>query len=111
MAPACCRIAFIHGRRRLGLSPIGWFSVARLPQLAGRGLGPQDLVEIGVRKRTSVHRGRGPHPTVDGVPIPPGGALNPILNWIGWPASILVGLGSCGLALKPSVSRGLLPFP
>ena len=49
--------------------------------------------------------------TVDAVPIPPGGALNPILNWIGWPASMLVGLGSCGLALKPSVSRGLWLFP
>ena len=105
MAPACFRIGLIHGRRRRAAS------VARLLQLAGRALGPQDLFQIGVRKRTSFHRGRRPHPTVVGVQIPPGGALNPIFNWIGWPASILVGLGSCGLALKPSVSRGLWLFP
>ena len=65
MAPACFRFALIHGRRRRDAS------VARLPQLAGRGLGPQDLFEIGVRKSTSFHRGRCPHPTVVGVQIPP----------------------------------------
>ena len=61
MAPACFRFALIHGRRRRAAS------VARPPLLAGRGLGPQDLFQIGVRKRTSFHRGRGPHPTGRGA--------------------------------------------